>query len=576
MHSFHTMFRLLARFGTRRMLLLVGLLFLNSLLEGLGLATLVPLLVLVLGVEGEQMPAFARQILDIIAWLGLPQEIWLLTGLTAGLLVLREIFGFFIQLWAGYVITDIANDMRRRLLAAVIAARWPWYQDNRVGGMAISIAQFTTNASAAMEQAMRALVLLLRTLVYIGLVMIISPALAAGIAVLALLIYGPLMLLVRMMRKYSHKYAGSTEALSAHFADSFSSIKMIKAMGLEQAVQPLLVWFIRRLRRFRRRMLAVYHGLTALQNILSIILVFAVLYVALRWLDIPAVEVGIVAGLALSVVKNLSRLQKLIQAASEYAPYFDKVDDLTRSAEDAREQAVGSKPPSLRQGIRLANVSFAHPGRSVLNGLDIFLPAHAISVIIGPSGAGKTTIIDLITGLQRPQSGEILVDDTPLEEIDLKAWRRMIGYVPQELILLSGTVRDNIRLGQEVSDEDIWRALELAGAAEFVRQLPDGLDTDLGERGVKLSGGQRQRLSLARALVRKPKLLILDEVTSALDPQTEQRLVDSITALARRENITVIAITHTDAWRNKADVLLRLQDGKATIISSEEASAKGA
>jgi len=124
-------------------------------------------------------------------------------------------------------------------------------------------------------------------------------------------------------------------------------------------------------------------------------------------------------------------------------------------------------------------------------------------------------------------------------------------------------VRENIRLGQEVSDEDIWRALRLAGAEEFVRQLPEGLNTDLGERGVKLSGGQRQRLSLARALVRRPTLLILDEVTSALDPETERRLVESIARLAREEGITVIAITHTPAWRKVADVLVRLESGKA-------------
>ena len=192
------------------------------------------------------------------------------------------------------------------------------------------------------------------------------------------------------------------------------------------------------------------------------------------------------------------------------------------------------------------------------------------TVFIGPSGAGKTTIVDLITRLYEPQAGRILVDGVSLTELDLHKWRSMIGYVPQELILLSGSVRDNITLGAAVDDETLMEALELAGAAGFVSDLPEGLDTDLGERGLKLSGGQRQRLSLARALVHRPRLLILDEVTSALDPETERKLVEQIGALAGRGGMTIIAITHTRAWLSAADRVFHLENGHVTRIEDRK------
>jgi ATP-binding cassette subfamily C protein len=186
-----------------------------------------------------------------------------------------------------------------------------------------------------------------------------------------------------------------------------------------------------------------------------------------------------------------------------------------------------------------------------------------VTVLQGASGAGKTTIIDLLTGLYRPSSGRILVDDIDLAEISLKSWRNMIGYVPQELTLLHASVFENITLGDTALGEDrAWEALTLAGADDFIRELPHGLHTDVGEMGTKLSGGQRQRIALARAIVARPKLLILDEVTSALDPETERDICNRISALAGE--FTIVAITHRPAWSRIASRLYKVSGGKVT------------
>jgi ATP-binding cassette subfamily C protein len=193
------------------------------------------------------------------------------------------------------------------------------------------------------------------------------------------------------------------------------------------------------------------------------------------------------------------------------------------------------------------------------------MPSRQVTVLKGLSGSGKTTLVDLLIGLHRPQSGRITVSGTPLEDIDIIKLRRRIGYVSQELSLLHAPLRENICLGDEsLTEADIAHAVQLAGLEDFIASLPQGLDTSAGEMGARLSGGQRQRIALARALVTRPDILILDEVTSALDPATEAEIVGNIRTLAHA--FTIIVITHRDAWVDVADRLYEVRDGRVNEV----------
>jgi ATP-binding cassette subfamily C protein len=184
---------------------------------------------------------------------------------------------------------------------------------------------------------------------------------------------------------------------------------------------------------------------------------------------------------------------------------------------------------------------------------------------VGPSGVGKTTVVDLITGLLQPQEGEILIDDIPLAEIDLRHWRQMIGYVPQETLLLNDTVLVNVTLGEKkLKAEDAEAALRAAGAWVFVQDLPKGIFAVVGERGHKLSGGERQRIAIARALVHQPKLLILDEATTALDPENEAIVCETLRKL--KGKLTILGISHQPAILAVAERAYHLEDGKAFLV----------
>ena len=216
--------------------------------------------------------------------------------------------------------------------------------------------------------------------------------------------------------------------------------------------------------------------------------------------------------------------------------------------------------------MRLEGVSFAYAERCILDRVSLAVPRGSLTAIIGPSGAGKTTIVDLIIRLLAPQSGRVLIDDTDLARVDVRAWRSLIGYVPQETLLLHASVRLNVTLGEaRFSDEDVVQALRAAGAWAFVAALPEGMDTVVGERGTRLSGGQRQRITIARALVHKPQLLILDEATSALDPASEAAICATLQQL--RASLTILAISHQTAILEAADRAYRLADGSVQPIT---------
>jgi ATP-binding cassette subfamily C protein len=242
------------------------------------------------------------------------------------------------------------------------------------------------------------------------------------------------------------------------------------------------------------------------------------------------------------------------------------------SAAMAQEAADQGLAPRFEREVALDDVHAAFGEKVVLRGVTLRLAAGSFTMLIGPSGAGKTTVLDLITGLIRPSTGAVLIDGVPLQECNLRQWRRLIGYVPQETLLLHDTVLHNVTLGDPgLSAADAEAALRAAGAWDFVCAMPGDMLTPVGERGSKLSGGERQRLSIARALVRRPKLLILDEATSAFDPASEAALCETLAQL--KGNVTVLAVSHQAGLAAIADRVMRLENGVVAPETSTEAGA---
>jgi ABC-type multidrug transport system fused ATPase/permease subunit len=242
----------------------------------------------------------------------------------------------------------------------------------------------------------------------------------------------------------------------------------------------------------------------------------------------------------------------------------DEVNAVLQNQEEGGSQVLDD----LREGIEFRHVHFAYDGEDgdVLHDINITVPVNETVALVGESGAGKSTLVDMMTLMLRPRTGEIRIDGVPHDEIDLASWRPQIGYVSQETVVLDDTVANNIHLWQGDIEEDLAlrermvHAAERAHADHFIRDLPNGYQTVVGDRGIRLSGGQRQRLFVARELFKQPNLLLLDEATSDLDTASEQHIQDSIDAL--KGKVTVVIIAHRLSTVKNADRVYVLDEGR--------------
>ena len=225
------------------------------------------------------------------------------------------------------------------------------------------------------------------------------------------------------------------------------------------------------------------------------------------------------------------------------------------------------------KGVRLKNVAFSYESTDdyALHGVDLFIPAKRCTALVGPSGSGKSTLINLLPRLRVPSSGEIFFDDVPIGQFTLNAVREAISYAPQSPQIFNVSAREHIHYGQPDADQAaIERAARLAGAHDFIMQLPDGYDTTLLEGGGRLSGGQRQRLDLARAILKPAKILILDEPTSNLDADAEIKFREALTRIKTETDLTIIIVGHHFGTLSVADQVAVLQEGKIVDVGSHE------
>jgi ATP-binding cassette subfamily C protein len=301
-----------------------------------------------------------------------------------------------------------------------------------------------------------------------------------------------------------------------------------------------------------------------------------ILLIAYRFTDVSFSTLLVMGALLFRTVITTNKAQQNYQMAAIAESAYWTLQDTISEATGERETNTGIKAPTLLRACVFDRVSFGYGDKPILRDVSFEITAGAITAITGASGAGKTTIADLILGLMSPAAGTIRLDDVPLGDVDLIQWREMVGYVPQDVILFHDTVMANVTLGDTAySALDVEAALKSVDALGFVKQLPQGLQTVVGERGSLLSGGQRQRIALARALIHQPSLVILDEATSALDPGTETAICQSLKTLSSTTGLTILAISHQPAWVEAADRVYQL-DRQQIAAAPKEAPPRAA
>ena len=561
-------------------LMLLALL-LSGLAEGVGLSALLPMVNIALGSEATAMMAggapqsdngFEQAVLDTLAFLGIAPTLGNMLGIMLFGVTFKCAFLLLAERQVGYTAAQVGTDLRLQMLRAVLRSKWEYFLHQPVGALTNALATEAQRASTAFVNGATAITFLIQALVYGAVAFALSwraslAAIGAGVVVIGLSHF-----LVRLTRRAGKRQTRVMTSLMANLTDTLQSVKPLKAMAREHLADQVLAHDTNQLNKALRRQVLYGAVLDSAQELMFTGFICLGVWVAIEKFDIDLAMVMVLVvalGRAFSFFGKVQKQhQKLAQGESAYWSLMASIE----AADQAEERLPGGVIPRFEQGMQFRDVVFSYdPQHPVFSGLNLDIRVGSLTTLVGPSGSGKTTIIDLAIALLQPEGGEVLLDGIPLSDINIKQWRSMIGYVPQDTTLLHDSIIHNVTLGDPaLGIADAEEALRAAGAWDFVTRLPQGLETIVGERGGKLSGGQRQRIVIARALINHPRLLILDEATSALDPESEEVVRQTMEMLKGR--LTILAISHNRALVQAADYVYQMNDGSARLLDAQSRS----
>lgn len=561
-----TLFTYIMVFPRRSVFVLIALLI-AGIAEGLSLTALLPLLSIAVGESsGSNESSIGKFMEKALQDIGIEPSLDTILVIIVGGMFFKGIVLLLANRQVGYTVAHVATALRLDLIEALLASRWQYYLRQPVGSLANSIASEAYRAANGFEHSVNVLALAIQVLVYAIVALFISWQATLASLFIGLVLLIALNRLVTATRRAGTKQTHLLRNLLTYLSDVLSSVKSLKAMARDNVADAILREQTQQLEKATRREVMNRAALTALQEPILAALTASGLYLALVIWALSLPEVMVMVFLLTRILGLLNKTQRRHQQlAAQESAYWA----LRKAAEDARaeaERATGTLQPTLQKGITLQHVKFDYGHKTIFKDLNIEIPINSFTAVMGPSGVGKSTLLDLLCGLTEPQAGEIQIDGISLHDINLRQWRHMIGYVSQDTILLHDTVMNNILVGEpSLTVEDAERALRQAGAWDFVSALPEGLQTLVGERGGLLSGGQRQRIAIARALAHNPAFLILDEPTSALDPESERTICETLQKLS--QNLTIVAVSHQPAVINAADRVFILSNGEAELLS---------
>lgn len=542
-------------FAPYRVSLSFLLILISSVMSGLGIALIIPLLASVgvdVGVSSSKITSLFN---SLFTYLGIKQSLVSVLALYAILISLVAGIAFLNTVISSSLQQSFVVHLRAEMSRTLFFTKWRFLSQAHMPDFVRLLTNQVQVVSSCLGLIMRLGGGVILLLVYLALSFYISVKLTLTALFCGAVLVGVIWPVNHRIHVSGGVGLTSSRGLYRSVFENLVSLKIIKSYTAEEPYLDHLHSLSKEMELQQIKM-AKYNAFTRFVNTLGAAIIFSLLfYTAIEWLEVPVANLLVMFFIFSRLMPHLASIQSTAQSLIHRAPTY--TDFLTQLNElDRWQESQGSNGAiTFRKSIVLKNVSFTYLDQqeSALQDVSTSILCKQTVAITGCSGAGKSTLADLISGLLEPSSGKIFIDDIELSSENRRAWRAKVAYVTQDLYLSHDTVRKNltwangskVRADSNTDDHDIWNALELAAAADFVRALPSGLDTLIGDRGAKLSGGECQRLVLARALLAQPEVLILDEATSALDSQSELKIKQALLGLEGK--ITIIIIAHNEA-----------------------------
>lgn len=519
---------------------------------------------------GLVVPLFTKSLVDQLAQSTLELSVILLLGLAFIAQTISSGFSYYLMTYIGeYIVASI----RKRVWNHIIHLPIPYFDEHESGETMSRVSQDTTTVKTLITQHLITF--------FTGIISIIGAVTILLIIdwrmTLIMITSVPIAILVIMplgqkMYKISKATQDEMASFTANLGRVLADIRLVKAYHAEntetekgnKGIQHLFQYGLK-----EARILAV----------ISPFMTFIMMLVLVVLIGYGGVRVASGALMAGSLVAIIIYMFQIVVPFSQMATFFtafqkamgatERIQDILSTEPEA--SALQLKVEKAAEPIVFQDVHFGYKEEEfILKDVSFAAPPGKTTAFVGPSGSGKTTLFALLERFYQPSSGRILLGDLNIQEFDLTSWRSQIGYVSQESPIMSGTIRENIAYGvdREVLDDEILEAAKLANAFEFIERLPNGFDTEVGERGIKLSGGQRQRIAIARALMKDPKILLLDEATSNLDSASEELVQKALNHLMRGR--TTLVIAHRLSTVVDADQIIVLEQGKITGVGAHQ------
>jgi len=562
---------LLELFRTYRwqLIIVIGFMLFANLFESLGLLFFIPLLSSMKVTSAVTTNNSATQ--GYQNWL-LQHHLNFSTGQSLFLFItafsLTIVFNAIQTLLASKIENKSSTEIRNKLYWDLICAQWNFLQSHHKGKLTELITQETCRIGSMTRQILQFISSSIATGIYLLLSFVISWYVTLIVGLLAGLIF---IFRKRQNSKaylYGKQLQYSWQKLQENIHDLLAGIKVAKCFGTEQHHFKQFKNLNQNIQDQHEKFNRLNSSIYAIYQISSLFVLGVIFYLTVKILHQPLVNIILFFLISLRIFPKLLTLQQNYQTLKNLLPSYDTLQETQSKARHFAENTANiTNTIPLQHHISLKNVGYAYDQKFVLSDLTVKIPAKSFTVVLGHSGAGKSTLADLLAGLILPQQGTIVIDDVTLDKANYAQWRKNIAFVMQETFLFNDSIMANLTLANpSVTQEEITTALRLAQAQSFIDQLPQGLQTVIGDSGVRLSGGEQQRLAFARAILAKPQLLILDEVTSFLDPQNVQLILSALLEL--KQHITILLITHQTELAKHADYILKLEQGR--LLSQQQ------
>jgi ATP-binding cassette subfamily B protein len=535
-------------------------LFLN-LIEAASILSLVTVVDLFLNPSLNGISSITQQVVIVFTRVGLPATL----AVFLAIFLLFAIIKTILQIFSQYLVLKTKYKVCRGIIVGTFEdffnARWYFFSSGKQGTLLNTFTREITMVGEAFGSIARYFSSILQILLFLLLPLYMSWQVTGLTMIIALLFALPFTFFGRLSYRLGLLNTTTANEMGKVISEGLNSAKIILGFGNQSKIVQVLKYVYDNHCRVTIKSQTLSLSLPLTYYPLGLLVLVIGLFLSKRF-SLPVSE-------TIVLFYSLSRVMPLIGAIAElksrldnYLPSYEQVEGLRARSRELRQESGGEKFIGFSDRIKVENLTFAYPKhKPVLVDINMVIPKGKMVAIVGESGAGKSTLIDMIMHFHESSSGRITFDGVDLSSFDIISYRRRIGYVPQDIILFNMTIRDNLLWANEnASDEEIGNACALANAEEFIHKLPDAYNTLVGDRGVRLSGGQAQRIALARAILRKPELLILDEATSALDTASERMFQLAIEKIAK--GTTVIAVAHRLSTIVNADYIYVLKDGR--------------